>query len=91
MLNDFEPIALLTIAPMAFYGRIGLPGANFKELAAWLKDNPDKLSFGSVGVGGPARVWATDFQNKIGTRFPVRAVSRRGCRGAGPGRRADRS
>ena len=69
VLNDFEPIALLTIAPMAFYGRIGLPGANFKELAAWMKDNPDKLSFGSVGVGGPARVWATDFQNKIGTRF----------------------
>ena len=69
LLNDFEPIALLTIAPMAIYGRLGLPGANLKELVAWLKDNPDKLSFGSVGVGGPARVWAADFQNKIGTRF----------------------
>ncbi len=69
VLNDFEPIALLTIAPMAIYGRIGLPGADLKELAVWLKANPDKLSFGSVGVGGPARVWAADFQNKIGTRF----------------------
>ena len=54
---------------MAFYGRIGLPGTNLKELVAWMKDNPDKLSFGSVGVGGPARVWAADFQSKIGTRF----------------------
>src|SRR4029079_7679126 len=62
VLNDFEPIALLTVAPMAFYGRSGLPGTNLKELVAWIKDNPDKLSFGSVGVGGPARVWATDLQ-----------------------------
>lgn len=69
LLNDFEPIALLTIAPMAIYGRIGLPGTNLKELADWLKDNPDKLSFGSVGVGGPARIWAADFQAKIGTRL----------------------
>ncbi len=40
-----------------------------KELVAWLKANPDKASFGTVGIGGPARVWATDFQNTIGTRF----------------------
>jgi tripartite-type tricarboxylate transporter receptor subunit TctC len=69
VLKDFEAIALLTIAPMALYGRIGLPGSNLQELVAWMKDNPDKLSFGSVGVGGPARVWAADFQNKIGTRL----------------------
>jgi tripartite-type tricarboxylate transporter receptor subunit TctC len=69
VVKDFEPIALITIAPMALFGRSGLPGANLKELVAWLKDNPDKASFGSVGLGGPARVWATDFQNNIGTRF----------------------
>jgi tripartite-type tricarboxylate transporter receptor subunit TctC len=69
VINDFEPISILTLAPSAIYGRIGLPGSNLKELAEWLKSNPDKLSFGSVGVGGPARVWATDFQNKIGTRL----------------------
>ena len=69
VVNDFEPIALIGIAPMVLFGRIGLPGANAKELVAWLKANPDKASFGTVGVGGPARVWATDFQNTIGTRF----------------------
>src|SRR6476620_9129347 len=40
VLNDFEPISLLTIAPMAFYGRVGLPGSNLKELVAWMKENP---------------------------------------------------
>ena len=69
VVNDFEPISLITIAPMALFGRIGLPGADAKELVAWLKANPDKASFGTVGVGGPARVWATDFQSNVGTRF----------------------
>jgi tripartite-type tricarboxylate transporter receptor subunit TctC len=69
VVNDFEPISLLTVAPMALFGRPGLPGADFKELVAWLKANPGKASFGTVGVGGPARVWATDFQNTLGTRF----------------------
>jgi tripartite-type tricarboxylate transporter receptor subunit TctC len=69
VVRDFEPIAMLTTAPMALFGRIGLPGADAKELVAWLKANPGKASFGTVGVGGPARVWATDFQNAVGTKF----------------------
>ena len=69
VVNDFEPISLITIAPMALFGRVGLPGADAKELVAWLKANPDKASFGTVGIGGPARVWATDFQSSVGTRF----------------------
>jgi len=69
VVKDFEPIALLTTAPMALFGRLGLPGADLKELVAWLKANPDKASFGTVGLGGPARIWATDFQNTVGTRF----------------------
>jgi tripartite-type tricarboxylate transporter receptor subunit TctC len=69
VVNDFEPISLITIAPMLMFGRLGLPGTDLKELVAWLKANPDKASFGTVGIGGPARVWATDFQNTVGTRF----------------------
>ncbi len=69
VVKDFEPIAMLTNAPMVLFGRIGLPGADAKELVAWLTANPDKATFGTVGVGGPARVWAADFQNTIGTRF----------------------
>ena len=69
VVKDFEPIALIGIAPMVLFGRVGLPAADAKELVAWLKANPDKASFGTVGIGGPARVWATDFQNTVGTRF----------------------
>jgi tripartite-type tricarboxylate transporter receptor subunit TctC len=69
VVNDFAPISMLTVAPMAFFGRAGLPADNVKELAAWLKANPGKATFGSVGLGGPARVWAAHFENLVGTRL----------------------
>ena len=71
VVNDFAPIALLTVAPMAFFGRAGLPADNVKELAAWLKANPGKATFGSVGLGGPARVWAAHFEKIVGTSGAV--------------------
>ena len=37
VVNDFEPISLIGIAPMVLFGRNGLPGENAKELVAWLK------------------------------------------------------
>lgn len=69
LVRELEPIVLLTTAPMIFVGRSGLPGGDVRELIAWLKANPDKGTFGSVGVGGPARLWATHFQNSTGVRF----------------------
>jgi tripartite-type tricarboxylate transporter receptor subunit TctC len=67
VVNDFAPIAMLTIAPMTFFGRAGLPASNIQDLAVWLKANPGKATFGSVGLGGPARVWAAHFQSMVGT------------------------
>jgi tripartite-type tricarboxylate transporter receptor subunit TctC len=69
VVNDFAPISMLTVAPMAFFGRAGLPADNLKDLVAWLKANPGKANFGSVGTGGPARIWAVHFQNMIGTKM----------------------
>ena len=40
-----------------------------KELIAWMKEHPKGAAFGSVGIGGPAKVWATDFQKKLGIEF----------------------
>ena len=68
-LKDFEPVAMLVSAPMVFIARQALPAQNLRELVAWLKSNPDKASFGSVGVGGPARVWGAHFQQSTGVRF----------------------
>jgi tripartite-type tricarboxylate transporter receptor subunit TctC len=68
-LTDFEPVAMLVTAPMVFIARQALPVRDLRELVAWLKSNPDKATFGSVGVGGPARVWGTHFQQATGAPF----------------------
>jgi tripartite-type tricarboxylate transporter receptor subunit TctC len=68
LLSDLEPVALLTTSPEVLIGRSNLPPNNFKELVAWLKANPN-ASFGSVGMGGPGRIWGTYFQNTVGIRL----------------------
>jgi len=69
LLKDLAPVTLLTSAPMVFVVRSGLPPNNLRELVAWMKEHPNGAAFGSVGVAGPAKVWATDFEHKIGIEF----------------------
>jgi len=68
LLKDFEPVAMLTTAPMWIIAKNALP-ANLKGLLDWLWANPDKASFATVGIGGPAHLCGVYFQNKTGTRF----------------------
>jgi len=68
LLNDLHPIALLTTSPEVLIGRSGLPPNSYQELVGWLRANPN-ASFGSVGIGGPGRIWGTYFQNSIGVRL----------------------
>jgi tripartite-type tricarboxylate transporter receptor subunit TctC len=69
LLTDLEPVGLLTTAPLVFVAKTALPPNDLNELLAWLKANPNKASFGSVGMGGPARVWGTYFKASTGTEF----------------------
>src|ERR1700710_1721337 len=69
LLKDLAPVTLLTSAPMVFVARSGFPPQYVKELIAWMREHPKGAAFGSVGIGGPAKVWATDFQKKLGIEF----------------------
>jgi len=68
LLKDLEPVAMLTTAPMWIIAKNALP-ANLKGLLDWLWANPDKASFATVGIGGPAHLCGVYFQNTTGTRF----------------------
>jgi tripartite-type tricarboxylate transporter receptor subunit TctC len=68
LLRDFEPISLLTFAPMLIVGKNALPVKDARELIAWLKANPDKASVASVGAGSAAHVCGLYFQDKTNTR-----------------------
>ena len=68
-LRDFEPIALLTNAPIWIVARHALPATSASELIAWLKANPGKATAGFVGAGTASHLCGIHFQNTTGTRF----------------------
>jgi tripartite-type tricarboxylate transporter receptor subunit TctC len=69
LLNDFEPIALLSSSPLWLVGKASLPPDSVDALVAWLKANPDKATFGTIGHATPSHVWGINFQSITGTHF----------------------
>ena len=49
--TDFEPIALLALAPQIVVARKTLPADDLRGLIAWMKANGDKTTFGTAGAG----------------------------------------
>ena len=54
LLNDFEPVALLSTYPFVLVARKTMPANDLKGLIAWLKANPDKatLGIGTIDIAG---------------------------------------
>ena len=77
--TDFEPVSLLPYEANVIIARKGFPANTLAELIAWLKQNPDKASAGTSGIGGPSYMAAAFFQMRTGTRFALVPY-----RGAGP-------
>jgi tripartite-type tricarboxylate transporter receptor subunit TctC len=71
VVKDFEPVSLLTTEPMVMGARKAMPGADLKELLAWLKANPDKASAAVGGIGDITQIADTLFQRETGTRFQL--------------------
>ena len=70
-LNDFEPVSMLSTAPLWIIGRNNLPAKDLKELIAWLKANPDEASAATTGLGSGIHMCLVYFQNMTGTKFPL--------------------
>ncbi len=77
--NDFDPISLLPYEANVIIARKDFPAGTLGELIAWLKQNPDKASAGTSGIGGPSYMAAAFLQMRTGTRFALVPY-----RGAGP-------
>ena len=58
LLNDFEPIALLSTGPSVLVARKTMPSDDLKGLIAWLKSNPDKATWGGTLIA-PLRAFRT--------------------------------
>jgi len=69
--KDFEPIALLPNNPYIVVSKKDLPAKDLKELIAYLKASPDKVSAGTGGAGAGQHVSGVYFQKATGTSFQV--------------------
>ncbi|MCC6890922.1 MAG: tripartite tricarboxylate transporter substrate binding protein BugD [Hyphomicrobiales bacterium] len=68
---DFAPVALLTSSPLWIIGRKDIPANTLRELIAWIKARPGKVTAGTVGVGSGTHLCLVYFQNQTGTEFQV--------------------
>src|SRR5580700_3972698 len=50
---DFAPVAQMATTPLLLFATPSLPVANVKEMIAFAKANPGKLSVGTPGIGSP--------------------------------------
>ena len=69
VLNDFEPIALLTNNSQLIVAKKSMLANDLEGFISWLRANPDKASAGTAGVGSPQHVMGILFQNATGTCF----------------------
>ena len=69
VLNDFAPVAWIATNPQLIVSKNAVPATNLKELIAWLKANPDKVTQGTAGPGSASHVAGVFFQKETGTRF----------------------
>jgi tripartite-type tricarboxylate transporter receptor subunit TctC len=69
LLKDLEPVGLISTQPFMIVGKKELPANNLKELVAYVKANPGKISVGTAGIGSPGHVAGVFFQNTLGGQF----------------------
>jgi tripartite-type tricarboxylate transporter receptor subunit TctC len=69
MVRDFAPVAHVASAPNLLVVNNDLPVKTVAELITYMKANPDKLSFGSPGVGTSVHVSGELFKSLTGTKM----------------------
>ena len=65
----FEPIAVMSRIPNVLVVRPGFPAKTVQEFVAYAKANPDKLNYGSQGIGTASHLTGELFMTLTGTRL----------------------
>src|SRR6266436_4302990 len=65
----FTPISLICELPFVLMASPSFPPNSVKELVAYAKANPEKVTFASSGLGGSPHLTAEIFQLATGTRM----------------------
>jgi tripartite-type tricarboxylate transporter receptor subunit TctC len=80
-IKDFTPITVVAISATCIVVHATVPAKNVKELIAYAKANPNKLSYGSAGAGTLTNLTGEMFKHQTGLKDIVHVP----YKGAGPG------
>jgi tripartite-type tricarboxylate transporter receptor subunit TctC len=69
VVNDFDPVSLISTQPLLIIARKTMPANNLKELIVWVKANQDKALQATAGTGGASHVAGIFFQRETGARY----------------------
>lgn len=64
--NDLAPVSLSNVLPLVLVVHRGVPASSVQELVASAKASPNKLSYGSSGVGSAAHLASAWFNSMAG-------------------------
>ena len=71
VVKDFEPVILMPSYPFIIVSTNSVPAKNLKELIAWIKADPGKVSQGTVGTGTMQHLCALSMQKAIGATWQL--------------------
>ncbi|MYZ45622.1 Bug family tripartite tricarboxylate transporter substrate binding protein [Schauerella aestuarii] len=66
LMDDLTPVATVAAVPLVFVVNPNVPAKSLKELIAYAKANPGKLTYASSGAGAPQRMGAELFKRQAG-------------------------
>jgi tripartite-type tricarboxylate transporter receptor subunit TctC len=66
LIKDLQPVMIVGHVPLVFVVHPSVPANNIKELIAYGKANPGKLTYASSGAGAPQRMAAELFKRQAG-------------------------
>ena len=67
--RDFIPVSLAASIPQIIVAHPSVPANSMPELLAWMKANPGKVNYASVGVGSPAHIAGELLKLKSGVQM----------------------
>ena len=69
MVRDFTPVSLVASTPNLLVVNNDLPVKSVQDLIAWGRANPNKLSFGSPGIGSSVHISGELFKSMTGVQM----------------------
>jgi tripartite-type tricarboxylate transporter receptor subunit TctC len=71
VVTDFAPVVLLPAYPFLIVSNNAVPAKNLKELIAWIRSNPGKVTQGTVGIGTAQQLCGLTLQKDLGVKWQL--------------------